>query len=133
MKTLKLRCICRPTDYDIPKTMAEAVRANFRIRKTYFADLVTGDPGRWSERWTLRQFDMPFIAMRDKEKPYYYVPGVPGLWFSDKPAPLEVRDTRRSSDWDKLKDKRVVRRMYRQMAKSFAGSTDLKSARNHKR
>lgn len=133
MKTLKLRCICSPTDYDMPKMMAEAVRANFRIGKTYFADLVTDNPEHWKPTWELSHFKMPFSVLRDNENPRYFVPGVPGLWFSDKPAPLEVRDTRRSSDWDKLKDKRVQRRMYRQMAKSFAGATDLKSARNHKR
>lgn len=133
MKPLKLRCICRPTDYDMPKVLVDGVRSSFRIGKTYFADLVNGNPESWEPAWKLRHFEMPFEVMRHEAGSYYHTPGVPGLWFSDKPSPLEVRDTRRNSDWDKLKDKRVVRRMHRQMAKTFAGATDLKAARNHKR
>jgi hypothetical protein len=117
----------------MPEELGEQVRASFRVGKTYLAYLVTDKPEGWEPTWTLSHFNMPFSVLRDKNKHYYYTPGIPGLWFCDKPSPLEVRDTRRNSDWYKLQDKRVVRRMHRQMAKTFAGATDLKTARNHKR
>lgn len=53
---------------------------------------------------------------------FWYASGVPGLKLKlvkvVKPK-LEKRDTRRNVDWGKLDDKRIVRRMMRQMAKPW--------------
>lgn len=144
MKPLKLRCICRPNEYDLPKILVENIRAKLRIGNTYFANndgplsQQQLDAG-WEASWTLQHFDLPFTlskkhdGINKKGRNYYVAAGIPGLWFTDRMHNLELRDTRRNSDWDKLQDKRVVRRMHRQMAKGFAGATDLHSARNHKR
>lgn len=144
MKKLKLRCICTPNAFDLGKSLADNVNKCFHVGGTYFAEprekltQLQLDSG-WIAAWDLIHFELPFSinkkpdAKNRKGQSYYMVPGVPGLVFTDKMHNLEVRDTRRNSDWDKLHDKRVVRRMYRQMAKNFAGATDLHSARNHKR
>lgn len=144
MKKLKLRCICIPNHSDLGFLLADNVRESFHVGGTYFAEprekLTQSqlDSG-WIAVWDLIHFELPFNiskkpdANNRKGHSYYIAPGVPDLVFTDKMHNLEVRDTRRNSDWDKLQDKRVVRRMYRQMAKDFAGATDLHSARNHKR
>ena len=145
MKKLKLRCICTPNKNDMPGVFLENVNEGFHVGGTYFAEPNKQKPTQlqidsgWIASWDLLHFDLPFNiskkpdANNRKGQSYYIAPGVPGLVFTDKMHNLEVRDTRRNSDWDKLQDKRVVRRMFRQMAKNFAGATELHSARNHKR
>lgn len=143
MKKLKLRCICTPNGLDLGKSLADRVNECYQVGGTYFAEprekLTQSqlDYG-WIATWDLVHFDLPLnISKKPDDKnrkwqSYYMAPGVPGLVFTDKMHNLEVRDTRRNSDWDNLQDKRVVRRMYRQMAKTFHVG-ELKLARNHKR
>lgn len=143
MKKLKLRCICTPNKNDMPGIPVERINEVFHVGGTYFAEpreKLTQrqiDSGRVAV-WDLIHFELPFSinkkpdANNRKGHSYYMAPGVPGLVFTDKMHNLEVRDTRRNSDWDKLQDKRVVRRMLRQMAKTFHVG-ELKLARNHKR
>lgn len=144
MKKLKLRCICTPNKNDMEGIFVDKVNECYHVGGIYFAEpsekLTQRQVGSgWIAVWDLVHFELPLNiskkpdANNRKGQSYYMAPGVPGLVFTDNMHNLEVRDTRRNSDWDKLQDKRVVRRMYRQMAKNFAGATDLQSARNHKR
>lgn len=143
MKKLKLRCICTPNKNDMAGIFVDKVNECYHVGGTYFAEPREKlnqrqvDSG-WIAVWDLVHFELPLNiskkpdANNRKRQSYYMAPGVPGLVFTDKMHNLEVRDTRRNSDWDKLQDKRVVRRMYRQMAKTFHVG-ELKLARNHKR
>lgn len=93
----------------------------------------------WEAQWKVRSIKMPLLiqkcarSINRNGRNHYYAPGVPGLLFADHVPKLEKRDTRRDSDWDKKdKDKRVMRRFLRQMAKHWDGG-ELMVARSYKR
>lgn len=84
--------------------------------------------------------ETPIYVLREKElsspgrRVYVALVGFDGLALVEtiKGGRFQERDTRRLSDWCKIYDKRVFRRMMRQSAK-YWDSGDLKLARSHKR
>lgn len=139
-----LRVAIAATGYDIGDSLASNLRECGFVEGAKIsakANQITAEEldAGCKATWTLQHFEMPFTISKSpnhdnrKGRTFYYAPGVKGLLFADYVPRLETRDTRRTSDWDKLHDKRVVRRMYRQMAKNFAGAVELNLARGHKR